>query len=258
MKYKRSLSFVSLLALITLSLVSFSCSDNSENLSQLSDFEGNLRGGLKSGEYSLTFDDGPSEHTPRVLDVLAEYGLQATFFVNGDKAEKRPDLLQRMLDEGHLVANHTHTHEKLTSISDEEIIEEVVKAHEAIEPYVDKGAFFFRAPFGAWKLRIAQLLNDLGLDFYVGNIFWDIGGVLTDTYAADWNCWSKGISEYECGRRYMNEMRDRDSGIILMHDVTSKTARMFEYIAPKIVEKDYSFSRLDEIKKYKDKLEDKL
>lgn len=247
--------FASIVSLVLINLWVLSCSEDIKNSSQLSEFEGKLRGGLQSGEYSLTFDDGPSEHTSRVLDILAKNKWKATFFVNGYKVLKRPELLERMLDEGHLVANHTHTHANLTAISDEKILEEVLIAHKIIEPYVDNNAFFFRAPWGFWKLRLGKLLNDAGLDFYVGHIDWDIGDALTERYAADWACWYKDEVEVDdCGHRYLNEMRDKDSGIILMHDVTSKTAQMLEYMAPKFIDKGYTFSRLDKIKKYKDKL----
>ncbi|MDB2447090.1 polysaccharide deacetylase family protein [bacterium] len=228
------------------------CYDSTK--SSLNIFEGNLRGGLSPNEYALTFDDGPSVHTPRVLDALAKYGVKATFFVNGNQSKNRLAMLQRMKDEGHLVANHTFSHPSLPSLTESEILDQLQKTHEIIEPYVDNSAFFFRAPFGAWKLWIADFLNRAGLDFYVGNIFWDIGGVLTDRYAADWNCWSKGLTSYECGTLYLNEFYDRGSGIVLMHDVTSQTARMVEFILPKLVKKKVKFSRLDEIKKYRDKL----
>jgi peptidoglycan/xylan/chitin deacetylase (PgdA/CDA1 family) len=59
----------------------------------------------------LTFDDGPiPEATPFILDVLKRYGIKATFFMVGDNARKYPELLQRVIDEGHRIGNHTHNH----------------------------------------------------------------------------------------------------------------------------------------------------
>jgi len=64
-----------------------------------------------AARYALTFDDGPSlESTPAVLDILGELGVRAAFFVIGANARQRPDLLQRMHDEGHVVANHSFDH----------------------------------------------------------------------------------------------------------------------------------------------------
>ena len=229
-------------------------SDDTSSSYQLKDFEGNLRGGLANGEFSLTFDDGPTIHTERILDTLKANQIRATFFVTGKQALKYPEVMKRILDEGHLVANHTFNHPSLPSIPESEVLNEVLETHKIISPYVDR-AYFFRAPYGAWRTRIARFLNESGLDFYVGNIFWDIGGVLTEKYAADWNCWSKGISVYDCGNRYLNEFRDRKGGIVLMHDVTAKTARLVEYLVPKLHKMEYRFPRLDEVKKYRDKLE---
>lgn len=243
-------------SILVVFFVTIACGSNSEESpSSLSVFEGNLRGGLEKGEFTLTFDDGPTPHTERVLDTLAKYGMKATFFVKGNLAEKRPDILTRMVDEGHLVANHTYDHPNMRNLSRDEIIDQVSRTHQIISPYVDMNHYFFRAPYGAWRLDIGETLNEAGFDYYVGNIFWDVGGVLTDTYAADWNCWSESIAPYECGRRYLNEMRDRKSGIVLFHDVTSKTARMIEYLLPKMLDKNYEIVRLDEVPKYRQKLD---
>ena len=60
---------------------------------------------------ALTFDDGPDQtYTPQILDLLAEYDAKATFFVIGERAEKYPNLVRRLDDEGHEIANHTYTH----------------------------------------------------------------------------------------------------------------------------------------------------
>ena len=158
-----------------------------------------------------------------------------------------------MKDEGHLVSNHTYDHPKLPGIDNDELVRQIARTDRIIAPYVDGNAYFFRAPYGAWNLELANTLNEAGYSDYVGNIFWDIGGVLTDRYAADWNCWSKKITTYECGRRYINEIKDRRSGIVLMHDVTSNTSRMLKYILER-VPAEYSFIRLDEARKYKNKL----
>jgi peptidoglycan/xylan/chitin deacetylase (PgdA/CDA1 family) len=64
----------------------------------------------------LTFDDGPSESTVEILDLLHQYGIQATFFVIGLRAEQRPALVKRASDEGHVIGNHTWDHVALADI----------------------------------------------------------------------------------------------------------------------------------------------
>src|SRR5262249_55671830 len=70
-----------------------------------------VRGKPRTNSVSLTFDDGPHpEHTPRLLDLLKKHEIKATFFVVGRQAERYPDLVRRMADEGHDVANHSFFH----------------------------------------------------------------------------------------------------------------------------------------------------
>ena len=70
----------------------------------------------EKGTISLTFDDGPDpEVTPRVLDVLREEGVKGSFFVIGRIAEKHPELVQKIVDEGHVVGNHTYNHDYVFS-----------------------------------------------------------------------------------------------------------------------------------------------
>src|SRR5688572_27930175 len=69
---------------------------------------------------SLTFDDGPHpEHTPRVLEELRRWGLTATFFVIGREVERHPDLVTRIVNEGHALGNHTFTHSEPAATSAE-------------------------------------------------------------------------------------------------------------------------------------------
>ena len=83
---------------------------------------------------ALTFDDGPNEvTTPRVLDVLKRYGVQATFFVVGQSAEQYPEIVQRIVSEGHTVANHTYSHKALFPLSSAQSVkEELQRCNDAI------------------------------------------------------------------------------------------------------------------------------
>ncbi len=75
------------------------------------------RTGTSGGKVSLTFDDGPDPAvTPRVLDTLREYGLKATFFVLGRQVEENPDLLRRIVQEGHTLGNHTYSHADMADL----------------------------------------------------------------------------------------------------------------------------------------------
>ena|GEM_PF-395945 len=94
---------------------------------------------------ALTFDDGPDLYaTPRILDILKEAGVRATFFVQGQNGAKYPDILDRMSREGHLIANHSWSHPRPFSIEDEALLEEVEKTQALLEDMPR----FFRPPYG--------------------------------------------------------------------------------------------------------------
>lgn len=97
----------------------------------------------------LTFDDGPiPESTPFILDILRRFGVRATFFVVGDNVRKYPDLFQQIIDEGHLVGNHTHNHISGFRHTVRDYMFNVEKANAYIRSH------FFRPPHG-W-MRLAQ------------------------------------------------------------------------------------------------------
>ena len=100
---------------------------------------------------ALTFDDGPSGHTERLLDGLKQYGVKASFFVIGTQAEKRPEVVKRAYDEGHLIGNHTYDHPNFYITPDSTSIESIEKGEAVIESIIGEKPLFLRAPYGnAW------------------------------------------------------------------------------------------------------------
>ncbi len=99
----------------------------------------------------LTFDDGPSELSSEVLDILNEYDAQATFFVIGKQAEAMPETIRRIDNEGHLLANHSYTHDyDQVYESTEAFEEEVVKTEEVIQDITGERTTLFRPPGGSY------------------------------------------------------------------------------------------------------------
>ena len=98
------------------------------------------RGGRTGRSVALTFDDGPDPlHTPRVLDVLARHGVRATFFLVGEKAAACPELVRRIVAEGHTVGNHSHTHDSLFPLRRERrMVEELCTAGEVVRSIVGR------------------------------------------------------------------------------------------------------------------------
>ena len=112
----------------------------------------------EKGTISLTFDDGPDpEVTPRVLDVLREEGVKGSFFVIGRIAEKHPELVQKIVDEGHVVGNHTYNHDYVFSKGLAE--KQVSEGQEVIRNIIGKKPAYFRPPFGVMTPEIASAVK---------------------------------------------------------------------------------------------------
>ena len=241
----------SCLQTVVLGSVIAACSQNGETASQVQDFSGSqLYGsGMADGTLSLTFDDGPGPRTAELSKYLKSEGIKATFFIQGSAAANYPQTLKQLFEDGHQLANHTYTHPRMTAAVDP--IAEVRKTDELIKKYVTDGVFLFRAPYGDWNGKVAGVLNSAGLTKYVGSIFWDIGGVRSERQdgrlntAADWACWSYNDSVEKCSDGYMNEIRNLGRGIVLMHDVHSRTIDMVKNIVPRLKNERFKFVRLD-------------
>jgi len=126
------------------------------------------------GKVTLTFDDGPDPvSTPEILDILAENKISAYFFVIGEKAEKHPELVRRMLLQGHHVGNHTYTHSVLFPLSGKPCIEDEIRACDSvidsasgasIDSVTDSATRIsvprlFRPPFGVTNPDIAKIVK---------------------------------------------------------------------------------------------------
>lgn len=107
------------------------------------------RGSRRPGRIALTFDDGPFPgRTERVLEALHATGHRATFFVIGSRAAAHPGLLQRILDSGSEIGNHSYSHPRLSSLSRSEIRSEWERTEEAVFDAVGVRPRFLRPPFG--------------------------------------------------------------------------------------------------------------
>ena len=118
---------------------------------------------------ALTFDDGPDpDFTPAVLDILSRYDARATFFVIGRNAAKHPDLIQRTLREGHLVANHTQDHLWLNELDRDAVRNEVFGGMATLGTFGAQGSALFRPPRGWTSPTVAEVVNGAGLR----SVFW--------------------------------------------------------------------------------------
>ncbi|KAK9708965.1 chitin deacetylase [Basidiobolus ranarum] len=133
--------------------------------------------GCQAHKWALSFDDGPSEHTSELLDILAAAKVKATFLMVGSQVVQFPDMVKRAHQEGHLIAQHTWSHPHLMSISNEQIIAEVRATEEAILNVTGVRPAYIRSPYGEADDRVKGVLTAMGYHHLLWNmdtLDWDI------------------------------------------------------------------------------------
>jgi len=134
-------------------------------------------GPANSANVALTFDDGPdATFTPQILDKLKKYGVKATFFLLGENMEKYPDLVRRIVAEGHVIGNHTYSHPNITTLSDQEFVAEMKKTDDLIFKMAGYRPRFFRPTYGAIdenKLRWATNQNMMVIQWTIDTLDWE-------------------------------------------------------------------------------------
>ncbi|MGW2045824.1 polysaccharide deacetylase family protein [Streptomyces sp. NPDC001858] len=174
---------------------------------------------------ALTFDAGPSENSARLLDILKEKHVPATFFLLGKRhIEKYPELVRRMAAEGHEVASHTWEHKILTQITPEEIREELERPNDEIERLTGRRPTLMRPPQGRTDETVHEICRELGLS----EVLWTVT-------AKDYTTTDSALIQ----RRVLDQA-DRD-GIILLHDIYDGTVPAVPGIIDELKERGYVF-----------------
>lgn len=114
-------------------------------------------------EVLLTFDDGPSPYTAQVLDILRRERVKATFFLCGANAERYPELVRRIRDEGHAIGNHTWSHEYLYLANRATIAAEIDRTQDVLERITGSRPVWFRPPYGVRWFPLPGILQERGM-----------------------------------------------------------------------------------------------
>lgn len=199
----------------------------------------------------LTFDDGPTKSiTPRILDILRRYNIKATFFTVGSLLESNPDMARRIYDEGHLLANHSYSHNYSDLYADENaFMNEINKVFDLIAKITDNDNYpkIFRFPGGGYNTgsygNVKQTYKETLKN---NNIFY-----------CDWNALN---GDAERNRKTTEELVARvketttkkEDVVILMHDAAAKstTADALPYVIEYLISEGYNFKTLDSAPKF--------
>lgn len=195
----------------------------------------------------LTFDDGPSSNTNQILDILNERGIKATFFVLGSNVEKKPEVVKRMYDEGHFIANHGYSHVYETIYqSPQAVLDEYNKCNQLVRDAIGEQEYnshLFRFPGGLVGGKYADIKNQANDLLLQNNIV-----------HVDWNAlngdseMTNPTIEYEI-QRIQETVGDKQSVVILMHDAQAKkvTVEALPSIVDYLQGQGYEFKSFYEI-----------
>lgn len=181
---------------------------------------------------ALTFDDGPdADSTPRVLDLLKRYDVRATFFVVGEQARQNPELIHRMVAEGHTVAGHSYYHLPQSTLwSSQHYTEELFRCNDVVARLTGLRMRLYRPPFGVTNPPIARAVKNLGL-IPVG---WSVRSLDTMTKDTD-----------RVVDRVMRGLRGGD--VILLHDRLENSEELLEKLLTALRTQHYTTVTVDEL-----------
>ena len=181
---------------------------------------------------ALTFDDGPdADSTPRVLDLLKRYDVRATFFVVGEQARQNPELIHRMVAEGHTVAGHSYYHLPQSTLwSSQRYTEELFRCNDVVARLTGLRMRLYRPPFGVTNPPIARAVKNLGL-IPVG---WSVRSLDTMTKDTD-----------RVVDRVMRGLRGGD--VILLHDRLENGEELLEKLLTALRTQHYTTATVDEL-----------
>jgi peptidoglycan/xylan/chitin deacetylase (PgdA/CDA1 family) len=186
---------------------------------------------------ALTFDDGPSESTGELLEILERYRAPATFFQCGANVRRLPQAAREVAAAGHEIGNHSDTHAYLFSLTAHRMFDELMQAQETIEHATGFRPHLFRAPYGArwFGLREAQRRLDLL-------------GVMWTTIGVDWKLTHERVTALLCrGARNGAIFCLHDGRVLQPRPDISVTLRAVERLLPMLIDKGYHFERVSDI-----------
>ena len=176
---------------------------------------------------ALTYDDGPSIYTPRILKTLKENNSVATFFVVGNRVPMYSDTVKKAYDMGCEIGNHTYEHKSLPNLSETEVKRQISKTNKEVKKAIGEKPVIMRPTGGATNTNIKKWVG-------MPSIIWSV-----DTL--DW----KTRNAQSTKNAVLNHVRDGD--IVLMHDLYESTAKASQTIIPALVERGYQLVTVSEL-----------
>ncbi len=181
----------------------------------------------------LTFDLGyEAGYTSKILDALKENNVQGTFFITAHYVNTASELIRRMIDEGHIVGNHTVNHKSMPTLSDKELKEEIMKLHQTVYEKYGYEMKYIRPPKGEYSERTLSICEGLGYK----TVMWSFGYV-------DWDE-QKQPKEEEAMNKILTNLHNGE--IMLLHATSKTNAEIMGNLIKRVKEEGYEFRSIDE------------
>jgi peptidoglycan/xylan/chitin deacetylase (PgdA/CDA1 family) len=191
---------------------------------------------------AMTFDDGPHpELTPKLLDILKERNIRATFYVIGRNVEAYPEIARRIVEEGHEIANHTYSHPALSKIGASRVKRELDRTTEAIRNATGITPQTMRPPYGATNASLNRRIHQ---EFSMPVIMWSVD-------PQDWR--------YRNAKRVSSHIisHAKSGDIILAHDIHASTIAAMPPALDALLAKGFRFLTVTELLEYDGTVENK-
>ena len=205
----------------------------SENRKVLEENNGIALGNSESKVIYLTFDEGyEAGYTSQILKILKENDVKATFFLTAHYINTQEELVKQMIEEGHIIGNHTVNHKSMPSLTEEEIKKEVMNLHQSVYEKFGYEMKYIRPPKGEFSEKSLQVTNSLGYK----TVMWSFA-------YEDWNE-EKQPDEGKSKEKILNNLHNGE--IMLLHGNSKTNTDILDSVIKEAKNMGYEFKSLDE------------
>lgn len=208
----------------------------STNKRIIDEAKGIAMGGKDSKKVYLTFDEGyEAGYTEKILEVLKQNDVKACFFITAHYVNTKPELVQKMIEEGHTIGNHTVNHKSMPSLTLEQIKSEVMTLHTTIYEKFGYEMKYLRPPKGEYSEKSVAYCNSLGYTHVMWSFAYD-----------DWDEKKQGREDY-AKKKILDNIHN--GAVILLHGNSKDNTNVLDYCIKQIKQMGYEFATLDQFER---------
>lgn len=204
-----------------------------KNKAVMDEYKGIYMGNSDKPYVYLSFDNGyEAGYTNQILDILKANEVKAAFFITAHYLNTASDIVERMVNDGHIVGNHTVNHKSMPSLSDEQIEQEVLKLHQTVYEKFGYEMKYIRPPMGEFSQRTLSITNSIGYKTTMWSLAYD-----------DWDENNQGREQYAT-KKILDNIHN--GAIILLHANSKDNANILDNIIKQVRNMGYEFKSLNE------------